>query len=168
MIVLTVNGLPKMLQMLEKAKGMRAVERALGRAAFRGAVLVQKEARMGIAKGPKTGRVYGNESDIAKAKKGVKAAMKRVHRASAPGEYPATDTGNLARGVSVVAASTVAPGVVSASVASSARYSKSLEYGTKGMEPRPFMYPSVKKNEKAIGEMFVSEVQRAFAEDVKS
>jgi hypothetical protein len=94
-----------------------------------------------IQRGEKTGREY---------KRGDK-----THRASAHGEYPATDTGNLISNIYVRVTDTVAY------VFSRAKYSSDLEYGTRKMEPRPFMKPSLAKHvddikmltKKAISEM---------------
>lgn len=74
----------------------------------------------------------------------------RGHYSSPPGTAPNTDLGNLQNNIvpSVEEDNRVA------SVVSKAEYSKFLEFGTKHMEPRPFMGPAfqtwVKRIMKAI------------------
>jgi HK97 gp10 family phage protein len=94
------------------------------------AVLVQSSAVRLVQKGPKTGRTYGD------------------HQASAPGEPPATDTGNLVRNIGFE----VDKDKMTATVASRAPYSAALEFGTNDGKilPRPFMMPAYLENEKDI------------------
>lgn len=117
------------------------------------AIKIQAEARRMIHEGPKTGKIYmvGKNED-------------RPHQASAPGEAPATDTGNLARHIDFVHI-----GVAHWRVISSAEYAdlefgrtvrnkpkkskgggveneaKTREFGTHRIAPRPYMRPSAKK-----------------------
>lgn len=76
----------------------------------------------GILKGPKTGRTYlrGKNRNIA-------------HRASAPGEYPATDTGYLASHIFAQSGSGFSE------VGTTARYGPWLEFGTARMAARPWL-----------------------------
>lgn len=71
---------------------------------------------------PKTGRFYGS------------------HRASAPGEAPAIDTGNLAGSIEVEM-----DGPLTAVVTVGAEYGPFLEYGTAHIAPRPFLTPAVEE-----------------------
>lgn len=75
-----------------------------------------------LMSGPRHGRIYG------------------THQASAPGEPPAVDTGNLKNsiGVELVAKA-------KAIVFAAAEYASSLEFGTRRIAPRPFMRPAVEK-----------------------
>jgi hypothetical protein len=77
-------------------------------------------------RGPKTGREYtrGNVT----------------HRASAPGEAPATDTGRLAS-----ATEYSMTGKLSAEVNNSVIYGPMLEFGTQSIEPRPAWRPAVQE-----------------------
>lgn len=130
------------------AKARQAVAAGLYRVAQDG----QKNARMSILKGPKSGRLYGSDEDIKKVNyklKGHKGALKRVHRASRAGEAPANDTGNLARNV-VAVKSTTAGKMQVAYLRSNAKYSKALEYGTKDIDPRPFLNPAAQQAFKNI------------------
>lgn len=114
--------------------------------------LVATEVRRNIQKSPRGGKTY------------VKTNPNRVHKASAPGESPATDLGFLVRSiqmqpdldnlrVQVVSLSTIAP------------YAKRLEFGdlSKGLQPRPFMFKGLQaKKQKAI-----DIVQRAINQAVR-
>lgn len=74
--------------------------------------------KVGMAE-PKTGNMYGN------------------HQASAPGDMPAMDTGNLANSIMVeFEEPTIAV------VYTNVDYSAHLEFGTMRMAPRPFMTPA--------------------------
>ena len=83
-----------------------------------------------LVRQPGTGRVYGS------------------HRASAPHEAPASDTGRLLASISVsvnVGFESVT-GVLSANT----NYAFALEVGTESMEERPFLVPSIKNNKGQI------------------
>jgi len=95
---------------------------------------VRKTVVEGIQGPPKTGRTYTRRTV--------------THKASAPGEYPATDTGNLVSKISMI----VQPFL--GEVTSSAEYSKHLEYGTTYMQARPFMFPSLESNRRQIVQKF--------------
>jgi HK97 gp10 family phage protein len=99
---------------------LAAVRAATVTGLVRGVEAVRSEAVSLITTGPKTGRVY--------RRNGVS------HQASAPGESPASDTGNLASAISTG----VDAATLTGSVGFSASYAKHLEYGTRKMEPRPF------------------------------
>ena len=81
---------------------------------------VEAAAKTAIQTSPATGRVYGK------------------HQASAPGEAPATDTGNLAGSISVVPISPM-----TAEVQVTAEYAEVLELGGVHVEARPFLAPAV-------------------------
>lgn len=109
---------------------------------------IRTDAQNAIKTGPKTGRIYGSAEDIAKAVrggKGSKAASKRIHQASAPGEAPATDTGNL---VGSATADTTQDGM-SGYVFVNTPYAARLEFGdrdSKGhIAARPFLFPALRK-----------------------
>lgn len=99
------------------------------------------EARYkGSLSGPRSGRTYrmGAITSRRKANKGAVIGYK-FHRASAPGEAPATDTGNLAG--SIYARMT---GKLVGETGSTAEYAAALELGGAHMEPRPALLPAVK------------------------
>lgn len=72
------------------------------------------------------------------------------HKASAPGEPPAVDTGNLRRswqtgfGAARSAPVLATPGRRTLRVGSSAKYARRLEVGSGALKPRPYLAPSVK------------------------
>lgn len=82
----------------------------------------------GIQGGPKSGKTYrrGNVT----------------HRASAPGQYPASDTGVLASSVRMIMPSA---GSIRGEVGTNVTYGKYLEFGTSKMAARPWLLPSFKK-----------------------
>lgn len=141
-MILNLN-IPKVVQAL--ARKHAAIKVAIARGTTKGALLVQKAARQAILRGPKSGNVY--------------ARGKKDHIASAPGEAPANDTGNLQRSITVVAAQ---PGTVAtAQVNVSAEYGQHLEFGTINMAPRPFLQPALDNNKTAIGAIIKAEVAAA-------
>ena len=112
-----------------------------------GAQLIRGEAIKSIQTGAKSGRIY------------EKYNPRRTHRASAPGQAPASDTGNLVRNIAVKMESRDQVAVVS-----SAPYSQFLEFGTSKMLPRPFLFPATQRSKKkiamAIFNRVVSEIRK--------
>lgn len=102
------------------------------RALQRGALSIQNRAVEGIISPPKTGRKYR------------KYRPPRIHQASAPGEFPAADTGRLHQ--SITSAVVVSPTSFQIEVASNVEYGAYLELGTSKMEPRPFLAPAWAEN----------------------
>ena len=106
----------------------------------RASMLVQNTAKESIMKGG-TGIEY------------KKYEPTRNHRASAPNEPPASDTGFLVSQITMQV-KTFANGSVEGSIISAAPYSKALEFGTTNMTERPFMQPALEKNKRKIENMF--------------
>jgi len=98
-----------------------------------GAQTIRTEAVNLIQKGAKSGKVYKRYNPA------------REHISSAPGQAPASDTGNLVRNLKVVQ---VNPDVTQ--VVSNAIYSKELEMGTSKMRARPFLFPAYKMSQDKI------------------
>ncbi len=88
------------------------------------------DVRRAIQGPPKTGREYprGKNGD-------------KVHRASAPGEAPATDTGALVSSIYFNRLNDT-----TAAIGSRLEYAFYLEFGTLRMAARPSWVPSVEKN----------------------
>ena len=106
----------------------------------RGTMMVENTAKESITKGG-TGRLY------------EKYEPRRSHRASAPNEPPASDTGFLVSQITMDV--DVKPnGTVVGQIISAAPYSKHLEFGTTNMTERPFMQPALQKNKRKIEAMF--------------
>ena len=76
---------------------------------------------------PRTGHVYRKKSG-------------RLHRASAPGEYPASDTGQLVNSIHAIQVSGLA-----VRVGAMAKHGKYLEEGTSKMAKRPWLLPELEK-----------------------
>lgn len=119
--------------------GILSSKNALGKMSKRVDDLLDKEvmlaaidtgniARKSIKRGVKTGVTY------------EKYKPRRTHRASAPGESPATDTGRLAGSITQEKT-----GKAEAIVGSRVVYSKFLEFGTQSMGERPFLKPALKQ-----------------------
>ena len=127
-------------------RGVRSIERAFTTGAGRSAIMeglkdgahvIQSLAQRSILSGPKTGRKYG------------------VHRASAPGEAPANDTGTLVRGIEVRKGQED----FTYEVHSIADYAGYLEYGTSRMAPRPYLQPAAKKAEPDIVKLIAARIK---------
>lgn len=90
------------------------------------AIKVHGDAVRSIQRGPKTGRVYKRKG--------------KTHRASAPGQAPATDSGALASSVAMV------HGKMESAVGTGLESGPHLEFGTATMEERPWLFPALEKN----------------------
>jgi phage gpG-like protein len=80
------------------------------------------------------------------------------HQASAPGEAPAIDTGNLVNSIQVEMT-----GPAAAVVFTNVEYAPYLEFGTIEIAPRPFLQPAVD----AITEAVAQDPRRYFREVVE-
>lgn len=92
---------------------------------------VRSNAVKAVQRGAKSGTTY------------QKYQPRRTHRASAPGQAPATDTGRL------VGSITASINGKTAEVSASAEYATFLEFGTQDMEARPFLFPALEKERPA-------------------
>lgn len=86
-------------------------------------------------KEPKSGRIY-NRSGKRKGRRGKKSSGRR-HQASAPGEAPAIDYGNLHNSTRWVSETKFR-----AIVGSGTDYAELLEFGGAKLKPRPFFGPA--------------------------
>lgn len=107
----------------------KLAEDAIADAVEATALNVQGDAVKSIQRGTKGGRTY------------VKYDPNRTHKASAPGEAPSSDTGQLAGSIQVVDGA-----FDHAFVGSDLDYAEWLEFGTRDMEERPWLRPAVEKN----------------------
>ena len=110
-------------------KTKKSIRRQITEIVTYGLNATRNTAVIGIAQGVKSGKVRPDGS-----------------RASAEGEFPATDTGVLANNI-VVKRDTDGLG---GDVESRANYSSALEFGTSKMGARPFMQPSLDENRPKI------------------
>lgn len=70
---------------------------------------------------------------------------RRTHTASAPGQYPASDTGELAINVRMAGLSLATVGSMMATVGTSILHGAWLEFGTSRMAARPWLMPSFER-----------------------
>lgn len=109
----------------------------------RGTEAIREEAVSLINTGAKTGRVY--------RRNGVS------HRASAPGESPAADTGDLASKIGTKVDATALTGTIEFYSA----HAKPLEYGTRNMAPRPYARVAVSHKSAEITKDIGEEIAKA-------
>jgi len=103
---------------------------------------VRGDAIKSIQRGTKTGLVYT---------RGPGQNLSPTHQSSAPGQAPATDTGNLVSSIKAESKE------LSGRVYSDIKYAFWLEFGTVKMRPRPYLNPALMSNQK----YFVNQLQRA-------
>jgi len=114
-----------------------------------------REARQLIIRPPKTGRLYRIPG------------RKRRHRASSPGQPPATLTGALQKSLDfqikgadeLEFGSRPQPG--NSFQQKTIRYARRLEIGTGKMAARPYLKPAVKKANRNARRHFIAEIQKA-------
>lgn len=128
-------------------KAFASIEKEVNKALVASGQLLQGEMRRSIARGIKTGDVY------------QKYNPRREHRASAPGQAPASDTGRLANSIQMqpdLKRNRVDVVVDDARV----EYAKFLEYGTATIQERPFMRPAIKKHRRRIEKAMREAIKR--------
>jgi HK97 gp10 family phage protein len=103
----------------------------------------RNEAVQGIQSGPASGRVY--------RRGGI------THQASAPGQYPMSDTGRLAASVAMQPAT---PSNLRGQVGTNLVYGRYLEFGTSRMAPRPWLLPSFEKARVKVEDRMRAEIAR--------
>ena len=147
-INLKVKNLKKVLSQLNRLQ--KDMEVPFQEIVKGGGQLIRGEAIKSIQSGAKSGVMYQMYNP------------RRQHRASAPGEAPASDTGNL---VSKIRVKQKSKNVTN--VESNADYSAYLEYGTSKMQPRPFMLPAFEKSKKPIINAVINRVKQKIMEYTK-
>ena len=146
-ISIKVSGLEKALEVLRKAE--TELQEPIKDTLKGGAQLIRGEAIKSIQSGSKTGRTYKRYNPT------------RTHRASAPGEAPASDTGNLVSNIMVQEKGD------SIEVQSNAEYSKFLEYATSKMEARPFLFPAYEMSREKIVQAIFKKVSQTIQDLAK-
>ena len=141
-IKLTID--PKGLLSIESAS--KKVKQSFSKILMEIGFAVRSTSVRNIQKGtPRTGKVR-------------KGRIGRGTRSSARGEYPKSNTGRLAK--SLIAIRT---GPLQVSVGSTfIRYGPFLEFGTRNMEARPFLAPSLKANERNMLKITRRHIKDAF------
>ena len=105
----------------------------IARAVERAALVAESEMKRSMT-GPKRGREY------------KRTRNRRPHRASAPGEPPAVDSGTLINSISTLPGGTEFEAVVTVG----AEYGAYLEFGTQRMDARPYVRPALEKARRAL------------------
>ena len=135
-VTLEINGL------LELRFFGRDLAREIGAAARKQvlaeALMAEGNAKRRVLRGPKTGRIYVRGKFKIVDRRRVYTGGGTTHQASAPGQPPANDTGNLA---SKITHRVEADGL-RARVEATAKYAPFLQYGTRRMKARPFLFPT--------------------------
>lgn len=140
------------------------VERAIEQTMAGCAQLIANDAKVAVARGPKTGRIYDTRFVRLPSGAIFPTEKRTPHQASASGEAPATDTGKLVSSI-VAAAKGFTAYVEARSV-----YGVWLEYGTRYMLPRPFLLPAFESNRERCANLIRGAVASAmthFAQKVQ-
>lgn len=154
LIKIQIKGLDQVKAMIQKHQ--ENIEAKLGKIVEATALDVTRDVKKAIKGPPKTGHIYyripgekymtvrrgGKKGPIvAVFKMEGKANLSLRHKASAPGEAPASDTGQLANSIAYVMEDKL-----SARVHSPLKYAEYLEFGTRKIAPRPSWVPAIIKN----------------------
>jgi HK97 gp10 family phage protein len=135
------SGVEEATKALEKVK--EDLEKDMKEVLLGGGQLIRGEAVRSIQQGSKSGKTYKRYNPT------------RTHKASAPGEAPASDTGFLVSNIRVKEEKDVVQ------VRSEASYSKFLEYGTSKMLARPFLFPAFEKSKPKIAEVIFRKIKQS-------
>ncbi len=135
---LNVMGTERVLAKLEAMKDVRPLRQAV----LSCALMVESSAKESIAHGSPSGRIYKRGSVN--------------HQASAPGEPPASDGGELLS--SITHWDETADGLV-VNVGSVLPTARHLEFGTRKMAARPFLFPALDINRNNI----IARIKQALA-----
>lgn len=108
---------------------------------------IRNTAIRSVKNSPANGRVY---------KRGAGS-----HTASSGGNPPRTDTGRLASSIAVVTDDLASN--LEAEIGAYVDYAAHLEYGTRNMSARPFMFPALEQNMKGYVSKMKQVLQRALA-----
>jgi HK97 gp10 family phage protein len=135
------SGVEDATKALEKVK--EDLEKDMKEVLLGGGQLIRGEAVRSIQQGSKSGKTYKRYNPT------------RTHKASAPGEAPASDTGFLVSNIRVKEEKDVVQ------VRSEASYSKFLEYGTSKMLARPFLFPAFEKSKPKIAEVIFTKIKQS-------
>lgn len=117
-----------------------AVQAAMRRALDQSGEEMRNEAIRLIESPPKTGRIY--------ERRGVS------HQASAPGEPPASDTGQLVNSITIK----TDPNSLTVQIGTSVEYGQFLEFGTQRMAARPFLRPAMDNMSARVNEIMSREL----------
>jgi HK97 gp10 family phage protein len=140
-----IEGLDKITG--ASAEIRQAVADEINKAVFASAQQIRTEAIKSIQNGQKTGRLYKRRTVS--------------HRASAPGEAPASDTGRLVN--SITAFNNGGGEAMTIAGRGTVIYAAMLEFGTSKMGARPFMLPALEKSKAWITARLQDALRRGLA-----
>ncbi len=144
-----IEGLEKLTKQMTVMAPLINAE--LDKALFISAKKVEEEAKRSIAEGNKSGKIYTHFLLTNKRTGGIFPSRLRdkPHRASAPGQAPAQDSGALSRSINTRVQKSAKEALIVAGN-SLAKYARFLEFGTSKMAARPFMVPALEKSKAFI------------------
>ncbi|QDV34906.1 HK97-gp10 family putative phage morphogenesis protein [Tautonia plasticadhaerens] len=161
-----IDGLDNLRKATELVQ--KAVDKQVKKALYVAAQRVATEAKKSIQQGGKSGKTYdmrpavdGEEPTAWFTINGRSVGFvkrSKAHTASAPGEAPASDTGNLTNSIQVDSSVKKENNELIATVSASAKYAKMLEFGTHKIAPRPFMFTALEKSKPFILERIAKAV----------
>ena len=168
-IKMSVENTDAVYQALRKfgAKAENELERAVIATAFQ----VNEDVKKAVQGPPKTGHMYyriPGDKYMTIRKDAIdgpvvavfiasgKQNLSLTHRASAPGEAPATDTGGLVSSIYFEQKTKL-----STEIGSRLPYAYWLEFGTKKIKPRPSWRPAVEKNTPLFQSLIEAAIRRA-------
>lgn len=134
-----------------------SVENGVRRGLVAGGARVEATAK-NLVRQPGQGRVYTHylwTDNQGRLRKGRERPA--PHRASAPGDPPASDTGRL---MGSIQSGMVGDGFRN-EVTAATEYARWLEFGTLKMAARPFMKPAIDQNRKPVLKILIQEIRRA-------
>jgi hypothetical protein len=153
-ISIRVDGIGQLTAAMGEYAEKARVE--IGKAITATALLINGDVKRAIQGGPKSGATYyripgdkymtvrvggADGTPVAFIPGGGKKNLSPIHKASAPKEAPATDTGGLVRSIYFEQ-----PNKLQATIGSRLAYAYWLEFGTVKIKPRPSWVPAVEKN----------------------
>lgn len=121
---------------IDPSRGRAEISDAASRLIRKITLDVEGTIKRSMASGSKSGKQYARGK--ARTKTGKPVKRRRYHRASAPGEPPAVDTGNLINSIRSQFP-TKLKGVLNIGAA----YASFLEFGTRKMKARPYVLPAI-------------------------
>lgn len=140
-----IRGLDDVLRNLDKSDGL------LNRAASNAAETIAQDVRTNAVRSIQS---LSSGRDVMRY---TAAGNGYIHIASADGDAPNTDMGNLVNDTGV------SPKGIGFEVISGAAYSAALEFGTIRMSARPYMIPASEKSRRKVPKVLQSAVNRELA-----
>jgi len=133
-MTLDLSKFTKSLNDLSKGSQHEA-KKAIAKVSYK----IEGDCKSNISSGSRSGRIY-------------KRGKSRTHQASAPGEFPKTDYGDL--GANIKAEFNFSGLESTVGSRASAPHGFWLEFGTPKMQPRPWLSRTINENKKFIEQTF--------------